>query len=319
MLHVVQHRIRTVLGLASVVLLTAAAFVVGAEHHSEATTFPGGRCELLFVESSGSPAEIWSISADGTGAESVVSPTNDSVTPVWSPDGTRFAYVGDDWKVFVAEADGSGATEVFDPSPDQANDIAWSADGTHLAVAVYLVGVTIIEADGTDPVVVTGTDDVVRIGWVPNAGPLAGRLAMGRLAGGWSTVAADGTGNTPMTIPSGTETLSFSPDGTKVATAEYRTGSTDVFVMNIDGTGEVEVSSDHEHYDEFPAWSPDGGVIAFTNDESNLFLVSPDGTGLRAFATGTPRATRAAWRPGCAVPPPVPDPEQDPATPRFTG
>ena len=55
-----------------------------------------------------------------------------------------------------------------------------------------------------------------------------------------------------------------SPDGRKIAFSRGLDGRSDVFVMNRDGSGLVNLT--HERGDDYdPMWSPDGGRIAFTS------------------------------------------------------
>lgn len=56
----------------------------------------------------------------------------------------------------------------------------------------------------------------------------------------------------------------WSPDGTRIAFDSTRSGNREVWVMNADGGGLVNVS-DHPGQDYEPAWSPDGAQITFTS------------------------------------------------------
>ena len=57
---------------------------------------------------------------------------------------------------------------------------------------------------------------------------------------------------------------SLSPDGTRVAfvASERETGSSDVWVQNVDGSGLSQLTDD-ESADSWPVWSPDGRTIVF--------------------------------------------------------
>ncbi|MCK6449201.1 MAG: hypothetical protein L6Q99_22620, partial [Planctomycetes bacterium] len=81
---------------------------------------------------------------------------------------------------------------------------------------------------------------------------------------------------------------SWSPDGKRIVTRRVIDGKTnnEVFVMNADGSGAVNLTKAPEHYDGWPVWSPDGTKICFAGggpDVGNhyLFLINPDGTGKR--------------------------------------
>ena len=96
-----------------------------------------------------------------------------------------------------------------------------------------------------------------------------------------STVSG-GTSSTKETFNGPTMSFDISPDGTRVAystcvyyenqdndrsddrsSREYRY---DIFVVNIDGTGNENVT-EKESIDIFPAWSPDGTQIAFVSED----------------------------------------------------
>ena len=82
-----------------------------------------------------------------------MNPPGQNVSPVWSPDGTRLAFVSTragNSDVFVAGADGSGARAVTgDPGEDLSP--AWSPDGRRLAYISQRSAdrdVHVVDADG---------------------------------------------------------------------------------------------------------------------------------------------------------------------------
>lgn len=75
----------------------------------------------------------------------------------------------------------------------------------------------------------------------------------------------------------------WSPDGTKVAFVSDGEQSADVWVVDIGGTGAVNLIRD-EAADGSPAWSPDGEWLAFASVRDSvyweLYMVRPDGSDL---------------------------------------
>jgi Tol biopolymer transport system component len=63
-----------------------------------------------------------------------------------------------------------------------------------------------------------------------------------------------------------------SPDGTKIAWRNDRTGNFDVCVMNADGSHQTNLTN-HSGTDRQPSWSPDGTMIAFASDRSGNYEV----------------------------------------------
>ena len=83
----------------------------------------------------------------------------------------------------------------------------------------------------------------------------------------------------------------------RIAYNSYGSGDGDIYLVNADGTGRVNVTADQPRGevddDQGPDWSPDGSQIAFTRyrfqEGSDVFVINPDGTGLHAVTeeTGT--------------------------------
>jgi hypothetical protein len=74
----------------------------------------GSRLAYAFVSSAPgaffNPGRLHVVNVDGTGQMNLT-PVDDVWQPAWSPDGTRIAYAGEG-HIFVANADGSGRTDV---------------------------------------------------------------------------------------------------------------------------------------------------------------------------------------------------------------
>jgi Tol biopolymer transport system component len=73
----------------------------------------------------------------------------------------------------------------------------------------------------------------------------------------------------------------WSPDGSQIAFVSDRDGNPDVWVMDSDGSGAVNITN-HVAKDHSPAWSPDGEWIAFASVRDSLYwelyLMRPDGS-----------------------------------------
>ena len=83
----------------------------------------------------------------------------------------------------------------------------------------------------------------------------------------------------------------WSPDGTTIAFASRRSGTSHIYVMDANG-GDLRRLTDSTQDDDHPSWSPDGARIVFSR-EGAIFTVAASG--------GTAR--RIGSRPGSAVDP----------------
>ena len=116
---------------------------------------------------------------------------------------------------------------------------------------------------------------------------------------------ADGTGQTQLTTPtSPSGTLgwepAWSPDRSKIA---FVAGEGDVFTMNPDGTGVVNISNNGQEYE--PNWAPDGGRFVFTsarddnttNLAAEIYVMNADGSAQTRISNDIYENRDAAWSP----------------------
>jgi TolB protein len=107
----------------------------------------------------------------------------------------------------------------------------------------------------------------------------------------------DGTGRTRLTDHLGSVSgPAWSPDGSQIAFASDQSGRSEVYVMNADGSGVVQITTTGA---QAPHWSPDGariavGGISFTDMAR---VINPDGTGSVDLAPGQD----PAWAPDGSV------------------
>ncbi|HSP54779.1 MAG TPA: hypothetical protein VLS25_04245 [Dehalococcoidia bacterium] len=123
-----------------------------------------------------------------------------------------------------------------------------------------------------------------------------GKIAFVRYLSGGSHIFVmnlDGSEVTQLTESPGYDSApAWSPDGTKIAFTRVDAvsspgvqGQYDIAVINADGSG-LTMLTDDPGIDQDPAWSPDGGQIAFASyrdgvENFEIFVMASDGNGLR--------------------------------------
>ena len=114
----------------------------------------------------------------------------------------------------------------------------------------------------------------------------------------------DGSGQTALTAPP-RESFdpAWSPDGKRLVFESDRDtlGRSQLFVMDADGKNQrLLLGKTMAANERFPKWSPDGSKIAFEyilDGRSQIYLVNPDGSGLRALDVGPGQNSDPAWSP----------------------
>lgn len=99
-------------------------------------------------------AEISTISAQGMDLRDLTNNHEPDTDPVWSPDGTRIAFVSkrdrQSADIFIMSADGTSVRHIVQAG--QEADLSWSPDGTRLAFALDINGgwnLYMMDVDGT--------------------------------------------------------------------------------------------------------------------------------------------------------------------------
>lgn len=196
-----------------------------------------------------SGSDVWVMAANGG---SPVNLTADIAAaaqkPAWTSDGTQIVFVRDAdggftdiWKM---NADGtnktalvtyaSGSINSYDPTVDNAGRVYFN-----LGEDLYRIG---LDGSGFAPVIASAAvDEVVDIG------PVSGRLTFSRSIGGqpYDVVTSTATGGSITNLtnrPGGNDfQSSWSPDESRIVFVTNRGGTYDLWTMNADGTGPVEL------------------------------------------------------------------------------
>lgn len=194
-------------------------------------------------------AFIATVRTDGTGRRQLTKARFDNMSPDWSPDGSKIAYVSNrdgNYEIFVMDRDGTNKVQLtHEQDAVESFYPRWSPDGTEIVFQrspspIEPAQIYVMEADGTN----------IR----------------------------------QLTSEAKTSTQpQWSPDGSKISFTSTREHSRyHVFVMDKDGSNVVRVTvfdgADHQDY----AWSPSGEFIVYAMGASretglDLYKVEIDG------------------------------------------
>jgi WD40 repeat protein len=311
-----------------VILILIAAIAValaGAQRRIPTPYGPANNGVIAFTTANGDIA----IGDPVTGAVTMIvaGPELDS-SPVFSPDGTRIAFVRqveEMVRVFAVDVTGGDPIELTTAALARADWLQWSPDGTRLA---WLSGGSpwIAKADGSDAHRLD-VGVVVReeISWRPPNGSelLVRGLSIDEAAFGLFLVSVDGSDLRAVTPLDGTSAdynyATWSPDGSQFAYSSWQDKPSGerqpVHVVTVEGLRNVVIKPDDGSLLMTPAWSPDGTRMGFTvigqgigvgpaDDETpHLTLTGPQSLGQLDFAWspdgkvifGVPQVTGEPW------------------------
>lgn len=263
----VVPRLAPVLLLIALLLAAIVAIVlVGSRPRLPDPFGPAANGRVLYL----SNGQVFGANGDGSNPVQLTFDSRAASWPVWSRDGTRFAYkllstwsTAEDPEVFgdlvVVDADGKNPITIERDTKGMSGT-EWSPDGRWLLYSRYVEGleqVFVAPADGSSPPARVGKPDTV------NSGPV------------------------------------FSPDGTKIAYLEAQRG---VVVMNRDGSNPQTLNQTaFKHLDNSLAWHPDGNRIvvgaAIGEEAFDLWFLDLDGGAEKHVEVAGRAEVSPSWSP----------------------
>lgn len=214
---------------------------------------------------------LWALNAEGKLIRTLSNAPGAS-TPAWSDDGSQLAFItrsddGKKWNIVRMDLQ-KNLTDILLESGQETRNPAWSSDGSTLLF------------EGWNDQVNPPNQDVFSLKLSDNAAQLL-----------TESPAFDGDPK-------------FSPDGSRILFVSQRDGSSDIYVMDRDGSN-INRLTRHSSNDIDPEWSPDGQWIVFSSNRNspstrnnyNLFIMSPNGTNQCQLTTADGSEWEPAWSP----------------------
>ena len=281
--------------------LTNSKVLLGADGESAAPSIDDAGTNVVFYSNQipgftniDANYEIWKIKSDGTGLAALTSSalTPGSLFPAISGDGTRAAFLS--LADLVSGGNPDGNPEVYTIKLDKTALRQMSS-----GVWAFNTG-NALSADGT------------KVAYTSSANPTGGNADRNPEL---FVMSSDGTGTLQLTSSTGLTARAGSPsisaNGSRIAfasTGNYTSGNADggseIFVVNADGTGLRQLTSDPSHDSSAPALSGDGQFVAYASSgnptggnadgTTEIFVVAWDGTGETQL---TPAASGSSGNP----------------------
>ena len=255
-------------------------------------------------------SDIYIKSVSGTTVTQITSDPADDVMPTYHPDGERIAFASNrsgQWNIYLTSNKGGAPIQITN-DPDPEIHPTFSPDGRMLAYSKYSSQsgrweIWAVEIENP------GVRQFLEYGMFPQWSPdvasskilfQRARQRGSRLHGIWTIDYKNGEAVNPTEIVSAANAAvinpSWSPDGRRIVfvsvvdpdrTASERPAQSDIWVINIDGSGRTMLT-DNQFANFQPIWSSDGRVY-FVSDRSgvdNIWAISTSREDMLRGGTG---------------------------------
>lgn len=251
------------------------------------------------------PGELWIMDPNGFNQRRLTFNLSTEANFSFSRNGQKvtFQHLFED-KIWVINSDGTGLTEIPNPSDDSTSRPALSPDGSKVVFERNFT-IWIADSDGTNLQELTQgggeypffSHDGLKVYWTNGAA-----IYRANPDGTGEETVVDGNDDSYDTFRG----AALSPDGQKLLFECDRFSSVGICVAPTDGSNTIDRIEEPEESLEKPVWSPNGSQIAYVrtgqDGHQRIAIASSNGTNrFETFNTGSPSRFigRLAWQPEC--------------------